>query len=186
LKISYAPIEAPTPRAASRLPLRCERRNRATRVRISNSRMIHSPKCVCIGLVSVERLAVKRWAAVCGRPSASTACSAARYWSCRRPKILANHPRVTSRDSQETDGRTFWFSSALFPVSERVHTDAHRLGELGLRKADEAPESSDVLPGLDLPSHQTLAHTSRNRASQLFLGKFRNVSHSAAPWTWLR
>ena len=37
--------------------------------------------------------------------------------SCRRLEVLANHPRVTSRDSQETDGRTFWLSSSLFPVS---------------------------------------------------------------------
>ena len=41
-------------------------------------------------------------------------------------------------------------------------------------------------PDSNLPSHQTLAHASRNRTSQLFLGKFRNVRHSAPPWTWLR
>jgi len=37
---------------------------------------------------SVERFAVKRWAAVCGRPSASTAC-----WTAHQPRIRATSTR---------------------------------------------------------------------------------------------
>jgi hypothetical protein len=70
--------------------------------------------------------------------------------SRRRSKVLANHPRMTGRDPQEADGRPLWLSSSLFPIAKRMHTDAHRLSELGLRKADEAPQGNDVVTGFNL------------------------------------
>jgi len=58
---------------------------------------------------------------------------------------------VARSDTEQADGGTLRFSSALLPVSQGVHADTHRRCELLLGKTNEPPQGRNVGSGLELP-----------------------------------
>jgi hypothetical protein len=88
---------------------------------------------------------------------------------------------MSSSDSKQPDCRSFRPPSTLLPVSQGVDADTHRLRELRLCQANEAPKGSDILSGFNLPLHQALADSRRDSSGELFLGQFRNLGRGAGP-----
>ena len=93
-------------------------------------------------------------------------------------EILANDPRMTSRNSQQGEGRTIRIPAALLPVPKRVNSDRHRLSKLRLGQPDKAPEGRNVFAGFDLSKHEPSAYARRHRSGQIFFRQFRDFTHA--------
>lgn len=66
---------------------------------------------------------------------------------CGGAKIFSDDPRMTRRDSKESDRGAVGSAPSLFPVSQRMHADPHRQGEPRLGQSHESSERGDVSGG---------------------------------------
>ena len=76
--------------------------------------------------------------------------------------------------AQQCYGRTIRTASTLLPIAERVHAGPHRLREPGLRQSNESPQRGNILSGLEVSKHETLAHARRDCRGQLFLSELKH------------
>src|SRR5690606_26356230 len=88
---------------------------------------------------------------------------------------LADDARVFGRDSQECQSWPLWGAASLLPIAESVDADAHGLGELGLRQANEAPERGNVLAGFEFALDEAFTQTRGDGGLEVSVGKFSDV-----------
>jgi hypothetical protein len=67
---------------------------------------------------------------------------------------------VTSRYSQQRNGRTVGPPTSLFPVAQSVDADTHGLCKLHLREANKTPQRSNVITRLEFTKDQPPASRS--------------------------
>ncbi len=78
---------------------------------------------------------------------------------------------------QKGDGGAFRMPAALFPISKRVHTDSHRLSELGLGETHETAQRRNVVARLELSKHETVAESCGDRSREIPVGELGEVGH---------
>lgn len=99
-----------------------------------------------------------------------------RYKLSRRGlEILADDARMFRRDSQQGQSWTLWAPTSLLPISESVDADAHGLGELSLRQANEASERGNVLAGFEFALDEAFTQTRGDGGLEVSIGKFSDV-----------
>jgi len=78
---------------------------------------------------------------------------------------------------QECDGGAFRVPATLFPIAKRVNTDSHGLSELGLGETHESAQRRDVVAGLELSGHETVAEPCGDRSGEIPVGELGDVGH---------
>lgn len=82
-------------------------------------------------------------------------------------------------DAQQRDRRAFRATTPLLPVAERVDAHAQCESKVRLRQPNETPQGCDVVTAFELPLHESLAQSGRNRTGKLLGSQFGNVRHGS-------
>lgn len=93
------------------------------------------------------------------------------------PQVLANDARMASCDAKKRECWSLRGTSALFPVSQGVNTDAHGASKLKLGEAHKLAKRSDVLSGFEFSLDEASSKLRGNGAGKIGFGEFRDVSH---------
>ncbi len=96
---------------------------------------------------------------------------------CGAAKVLANYPRMTSRDPKQCKRVPLGRTPALLPVAKSMNADAHRASELGLSEVYEFAKSGNIGSGFELALNHAPTKLRGDGSFELIWSELGDISH---------